>query len=222
MSQEPLWQVVERAASRERFTGYLQASEHNGAKALELYQWNTEISSAFWGQLGHMEIALRNTISNRFRLYSQKIHKEADWIKLVQKKEILANGELLRINEAMGRVANNKKEVSVDQIISELPLGFWATLLSKRYRNLWPELAGGFLGLASRDSMELARLVQQARWLRNRVGHHHRIWNLDLKNHHLGILRITHMIDPELERWLSSVSAVPELLKHRPGDGSRG
>jgi hypothetical protein len=222
MSQEPLWHVVERAVSRPRFTGYLQASNHNGALALELYKWNTEISSAFWVQLGHMEIALRNTISNRIRLYSQKIHNEDDWISLAQQKEILARGELLRLEEAKGRVASNKKEISFDQIISELPLGFWATLLGKRYRNIWPELAGGFLGLASRDSKELARLVQQARWLRNRIGHHHRIWNIDLKSHHIGILRITHMIDPELERWLSSVSGVPELLKHRPGDGSRG
>ncbi len=216
MSQEPLWHVVERAVSVQRFAGYMQASRHNGFQALELYQWNTEISSAFWGQLGHMEIALRNTISDRIQLYSQKIYKQADWITLAQQQQILANDELLRIKEAMERVAKNRKKISIDQIISELPLGFWSTLLSKRYRNLWPELAGGFVGLASRDLTELGGLVQQARWLRNRIGHHNRIWNIDLTSHHLGILRITQMIDPELEQWLSSVSAVPELLEHRP------
>ena len=222
MSQEPLWHVVERAVSEPRFAGYLQASQDKGDRALELYQWNSEISSAFWGQLGHMEIALRNTISNRIQLYSQKIHKDADWTTLAQQKQILANDELLRIKEAMDRVAKNKKENSIDQIISELPLGFWSTLLSKRYRNLWPELAGGFLGLAGRDLTELAKLVQQARWLRNRIGHHNRIWNIELTSHHLGILRITQIIDPELEQWLSSVSAIPELMKHRPRVISRG
>jgi hypothetical protein len=222
MSKEPTWLIVERAVSGQRFTGYMQASRNNGFQALELYQWNTEISSAFWGQLGHMEIALRNTISNRIQLYSQKIHKDADWIALAQKRHILANDELLRIKEAMDRVTRNKKEISIDQIISELPLGFWSTLLSKRYRNLWPELAGGFLGLASRDLTELGSLVQQARWLRNRIGHHNRIWNIDLRSHHLGILRITQMIDPELERWLSTVSAVPKLLEHCPSVISRG
>jgi hypothetical protein len=216
VSQEQFWHVVERTASKKRFEQYLSASENDGSQALELYQWNTEICSAFWGQLGHMEIALRNTISNRISLYSQKVYNEDDWIALAQKKEILASGELDRINEAKARVANNKKEISLDQIVSELPLGFWATLLGRRYRNLWPELAGGFLGLASRDSKELAKLVQQARCLRNRIGHHHRIWNLDLENHHLGILRISRMVDPEFERWLSSISPVPELLINRP------
>ena len=216
MSQEQFWHVVERTASKQRFDKYLSASENDGAQALKLYQWNTEISSAFWGQLGHMEIALRNTISNRISLYSQKVYKEDDWISISRKKEIFASGELDRINEAQVRVANNKNEVSLDQIVSELPLGFWATLLGRRYRNLWPELAGGFLGLASRDSKGLVHFVQEARWLRNRIGHHHRIWNLNLENHHLGILRISHLIDPEFERWLSSVSTVPELLIHRP------
>lgn len=216
MSQEPSWYVVERTASKQRFVKYLNACENDGAQALELYQWNTEISSAFWGQLGHMEIALRNTISNRIRLYSQRVYKEDDWIALAEQKEILASGELARIKEAQVRVANNRKEISLDQIVSELPLGFWATLLGRRYRNLWPELAGGFLGLASRDSKELAKFVQQARWLRNRIGHHHRIWNLDLDKHHLAILRISSMIDPKFERWLSSVSPVPELLIDRP------
>ena len=216
MSQEPFWLVVERTASKQRFAEYLNASKNYGAQALKLYQWNTEISSAFWGQLGHMEIALRNTISNRIRLYSQKVYKEDDWIALAQQKEIIASGELERIKEAKLRVANNKKEISLDQVVSELPLGFWATLLGRRYRNLWPELAGGFLGLATRDSKELAGLVQKARLLRNRIGHHHRIWNLDLENHHLGILRISSMIDPEFGRWVSSVSPVPELLIHRP------
>ena len=216
ISQEPFWHVVERTASKQRFVKYLNASENDGAQALGLYQWNTEISSAFWGQLGHMEIALRNTISNRMMLYSRKAYKEDDWISLAQEKEILASGELDRIKEAQLRVTNNKKEISLDQIVSELPLGFWATLLGRRYRNLWPELAGGFLGLASRDSKELAKFVQQARWLRNRIGHHHRIWNLDLENHHLGILRVSRMINPEFERWLSSVSPVPALLIDRP------
>jgi hypothetical protein len=154
-------------------------------------------------------------------LYSQKVYNEDDWIALAQKKEILASGELDRIKEAQVRVANNKKEISLDQIVSELPLGFWATLLGRRYRNLWPELASGFLGLEGRDSKELAKFVQQARWLRNRIGHHHRIWNLNLDNYHHGILRILSLIDPEFERWLSSVSTVPELLVHRPKTNPR-
>lgn len=216
MSQQLLWQVVERAASKPRFFEYLDASENSGAQALELYKWNTDLSSAFWGQLGHMEIALRNTISQRISLYSQKAHNEGDWILRAQQHKLLAGSELNRIRQAQARVVSNKKRISFDQVVSELPLGFWATLLGKRYRNLWPELAGGFLGLTGRDSGELVTLVQQARWLRNRIGHHHRIWNLNLENHHLGITRISKAIDPDFGDWLSSVSTVPQLLMSRP------
>jgi hypothetical protein len=166
--------------------------------------------------VGSVPKVVQVTPDNKYILVSNWCSYTLSVISVAEQKAILASGELDRIKQAQVRVANNKKEISLDQIVSELPLGFWATLLGRRYRNLWPELAGGFLGLASRDSMELAKLVQQARWLRNRIGHHHRIWNLDLENHHLGILRISSMVDPEFERWLSSVSPVPELLIHRP------
>lgn len=50
--QESAWQVVEKAASAQRFKEYLNASNNDGPRALELYTWNTEISAAFWAQLG--------------------------------------------------------------------------------------------------------------------------------------------------------------------------
>jgi hypothetical protein len=216
MGQEGLWQIVENAVSKERFREYLRAAENDGDEALKLYQWNTEISSAFWGLLGHVEIALRNTIAARLRNYTMIQSGDGDWIARTLDNGVLRPSESNAVTESRRRVASNNKEVTYDQVLSELPFGFWATLLSRRYRNLWPELAGGFLGLSRRDSSELVRRVQEARWLRNRIGHHHRIWNLDLGTHHLGILEIARIIDPELGRWLSSVSTVDEIMSAAP------
>ena len=214
--QESAWQVVEKAASAQRFKEYLNASNNDGPRALELYTWNTEISAAFWAQLGHVEIALRNNISGSLRRYCHRVLKKENWISEAQNLKLFADSELTRIQEAQVRVSKNNKENSLDQMLSELSLGFWATLLSKRYRNLWPELASGFSGLVSRDSKELVTLVQQARWLRNRIGHHHRIWNLDLQSAHLELLRISRIIDSDFGLWLSEVSKVPEMLLKRP------
>lgn len=214
--QEFAWQVVERAASPQRFKEYLNASNNEGPRALELYTWNTEVSAAFWAQLGHVEIALRNNISASLRNYCQRVLKKENWICEAQNLKLFAYSELTRIQEAQVRVSKNNKDESLDQALSELSFGFWATLLSKRYRNLWPELARGFPGLVSRDSKELVTLVQQARWLRNRIGHHHRIWNLDLDTAHLQLLRISRIIDSDFGLWLSEVSKMPEMLLKRP------
>ncbi len=215
-SQQGTWEVVEKNASKKRFGEYLRATGYNGDRALILYEWNTQISAAFWGQLGHIEVGLRNAISARMSLYCERAYNETDWIFIAKGKRMLATSELNRLFEAERRVESNRKDISFDQIISELPLGFWATLLGRRYRFLWPELAGGFLGLTSRNPNQLVSLVQRARWLRNRIGHHHRIWNLDLESYHREILNVARIIDPDFEGWLASTSSVPELLGRRP------
>jgi hypothetical protein len=55
--------------------------------------------------------------------------------------------------------------------------------------------------------------------LRNRIGHHHRIWTLELREKHDELLSIAGYIDAEFGEWLTSTSRIPGLLRTRPSHG---
>lgn len=51
---------VEQWLSRPRFAVYLTAAGNDRDRALELYEWNAELSAAFVHDLAHVEVGLRN------------------------------------------------------------------------------------------------------------------------------------------------------------------
>src|SRR5262249_40292049 len=51
---------VERWLSTPRFAVYVRACDGDRTRAIMLYQWNAATSQAFGGDLGHLEVALRN------------------------------------------------------------------------------------------------------------------------------------------------------------------
>jgi hypothetical protein len=54
---------LERLFSAERLSTYIDHCDGNLAAAVEMYRWNSAITAAFWEPIGHLEVALRNTLA---------------------------------------------------------------------------------------------------------------------------------------------------------------
>ena len=103
------------------------------------------------------------------------------------------------------------------QIISEISFGFWHQMVSKSQMFLWPDLVGAFPSLKGRNQYLVSAKVESLRALRNRIGHHHRIWAIDLNQKFADLHTLAGYLDPDLGSWLKTTSRVPSILANRPG-----
>ena len=113
--------------------------------------------------------------------------------------------------------------VSPEQIISEISFGFWHQMVSKSQLFLWPDLAGAFPNSPNRGQKTVQEPVARLRDFRNRIGHHHRIWSIDLAARYDDLLTVTRYLDVDFASWIDDRSRVVDLLAQRPytGENSR-
>jgi len=212
-SELPDW--VERALSAPRFTPYLVAFAGNGAPAWDLYQWNVEVSQAFYGPLHCLEITLRNALHDRLRVQ----YGHADWWRKAPLNEH-DSGKVAKAGEALRRKGTRRP--SADDVVAELSFGFWVSLLSRRYdRYLWvPALHRAFPHYTG--SREVLRdNVQAMVLLRNRIMHHEPIHHRHLDADHAKIHRLLGYLEPEIVAWLHAFDRVPDVLGRRPKGADR-
>ncbi|MCS5718816.1 hypothetical protein N1027_11790 [Herbiconiux sp. CPCC 205763] len=122
----------------------------------------------------------------------------------------------LDVSTAIGRVRRNGMPVSPDQVISELPFGFWHQMVSKRQSFLWPDLVAAFPNSPNRSQAAIHDPVVRLRTFRNRIGHHHRICSFDIAGRYADILTIAAYLDTDLSAWIDARSRVARLLGTRP------
>lgn len=216
-SQSLQWEFYERHFAAARMAHYLKEFDGDQTKAKALYGWNNEISAGFWEVLAYLEVALRNTIDRQMTARRQAAGDNQHWLMGENLNLIQLNSRLGKdLEEAKRRVFQNGKELTGEQMLSELSFNFWTLMVANRTKRYWPDLAGGFIGLPNRNSKELSELLNEVRNFRNRIGHHHRIWNFDLDAMNQKIQRLALFIDPTFAEWLLEKSRVEEILKSRP------
>lgn len=214
--------ALKKSLSAPRMQLYLERANGDCADALEFYSWNCRLAAAFFIDLGHLEVALRNTIDARMAARRTRRGLPGSWLEDPE-------GELGRavdgrghrqpyrdIDGARRRVQQNHKDLTHDQVLSETSFGLWHQLVSKRWTNLWPDLAAAFPYAPTRTREAIAEPISDLRDLRNRIGHHHRIWTLPCGDRHRQLLAVAQFIDPELSRWILANSAVPAVLRALP------
>lgn len=208
-----------------RLQPYLADASGVATRAIDLYEWNGAVGAAFWTDLGHLEVFLRNALDERMTLRHARLGRVGDWLDD-------PTGELGRdtsgahrprhkqpfkdIDAARGRVRSNHKAANRDQTISETTFGLWHQLVAARQRFLWPDLAGAFPHAPSRAQHHVGDPLARLRSLRNRIAHHHRIVGLDLPARHEDILSLLGYIDPDLRGWVENSSRVSVLLGNGP------
>ena len=219
----PEWALMRRHFSDVRLRLYLTEAGGDEDAAAHLYQWNSHCSAAFWEALGYLEVSLRNALDARMTLRQQARGGTRHWVFDDARqlgRDARGHGRhahpYQNVATAIRRVQANGKPLDPAQIMSELPFGFWHQLVARRQMCLWPDLAAAFVHAPTRSPVPVRDRLARMRDLRNRIGHHHRIWSLDLDSRWDDLLTLTGWIDPELRTWVETSTGVPAALDARP------
>lgn len=219
----PEWALMRRHFSDVRLRLYLTEAGGDEDAAAHLYQWNSHCSAAFWEALGYLEVSLRNALDARMTLRQQARGGTRHWVFDDARqlgRDARGHGRhahpYQNVATAIRRVQANGKPLDPAQIISELHFGFWHQLVARRQMFLWPDLAAAFVHAPTRSPVPVRDRLARMRDLRNRIGHHHRIWSLDLDSRWDDLLTLTGWIDPELRTWVETSTGVPAALDARP------
>jgi hypothetical protein len=119
---------------------------------------------------------------------------------------------LEKIKSAKLQVARDKPQVTHEDVLAELTLGFWTALLGKRFLRLNLDLRGIFLGVNGRSISALGDRLARIKALRNRIAHQHRILHRNLQDDFDLVILVANDIDRRLADFIRKDSRTPEIL----------
>jgi len=187
---------------------YINACHGNATSAIRLYVWNIEASAALWGGFSVLEVFLRNAMHRQLAILASR----EDWWNA--SAITLHHEQAHMVAKARVFVASSKgPSYSANDVVAELTLGFWTSLLANRYhQRLWvPALNQAFPHWNGRRGV-LQQRLERLRRLRNRIAHHEPIFTRDLALDHADILEILTSIDPAARDWVAAESRLPTVI----------
>jgi hypothetical protein len=206
---------LQHGLSEERLGPYLDACHGRLGDALALYQWNARIAAAFWVDLAHAEVFIRNALDKQL---ASRIPAGQPWYNALG--GILSPEALGAIAKAKGRVQAEGKPLSPGRVLAAISFGFWRFLLSGRYdRTLWRPCLHRAFPACHAPRRVVHSTMYQLHHLRNRIAHHEPIHGRDLKSDYEDLLLMVGWIDPIARQWVETASTVLEGLSRRPASG---
>ena len=194
---------------------YLAFAKHAHLQPIEFaVVANQRISAAILEDCSHVEVALRNTVSRRlqWRLTQQGI--SGTWMADPTEELARIGSDISkRISEAERRAFRQKRAATASDVVSELTLGFWIRLFSKRAQAIRSDLIEIFEGYETRSFTPLLEGLNDLRVLRNRVAHNHRVLHRDLFRDAESILKVAGWLDSDLREFVSRQSRVLQLIQ---------
>ena len=210
----PILKALEQRFSQERLQPYRWAVGGDLARAIELYEWNAQVSAAFWVTLGHVEVLVRNAMHEHLMVWSQDNHGDHRWY--IDHGGVFTGRTLADIGKARQRARSRNRQETSGGVVAGLTLGFWRYLLTKPYdRSLWiPCLRHVWPTQPLRNNVHdpLAKLHE----LRNRIAHQEPIHNRHLSELHTTTLTVARWTCPETAKWIEKQCTVSQIISQRP------
>ncbi|MGY1498955.1 hypothetical protein ACW4TU_20555 [Streptomyces sp. QTS52] len=203
----PDWMV--RDLSLPRLRRYIRAAHGDARGAERLYWWNVELSAALVGPLHCLELTLRNALHDALVRH----HGRPDWWEVAPLNE---RGRGL-VDGARRSCERRLPRTRPDDVVAELTLGFWVSLLSRGYdRHFWaPVLQFAFPHYSGGRRDRLYRDLTSLVLLRNRVMHHEPVHHRHLQADHDSIYRVLGHLSPELAKEAQAMDRFPAVLAAR-------
>jgi len=208
---------LEAVLSPPRFGTYLREVGGDRQRAMDLYCWNTKISSAFYVMLQFCELSIRNgAVEATEAVFGANWHLNRGFIYTlpVPKRGYQPRDDL---TECARRLPTSGK------VVAELKFAFWRHLFVKgQQARIWdPQLAGAFPGYDQTLTLGQARAslfddIDEVRKFRNRIAHHEPVFARNLDEDYRRIRRIIEWRRPGAAVWLDGVQEVTGLLGNRP------
>lgn len=200
----------------DRLQSYLIARGDDIEGALNLYRWNTEISSALFSTLSDVEIAFRNSIDREIQDMNVTLGNQDSWFD--SPSVIMPAYRRKNLERARASLAVGGKSITHSNIVSELSFGFWRSFLTKQYKDtLWRKaLRFAFPHSPSRQPEYIFTRVRHLHVLRNRIAHHEPIHNRDIARDYQTCIEVLNAISPIIAAWSAENSRVLEVLAEKP------
>lgn len=208
-------QKIQNSLSAVRLSTYEQATK-TLPQALELYQWNMQISAAFLSCLQLCEVVTRNSVANVLTL-------------LHGNRWAWARGFIGTLpNPSKGYNQRDvldkatKGTTDINNVIPELNFAFWQMMFTSRHdAQLWlPYLAQIFPNANTSNIPklrgEIYKDLEVIRSLRNRIAHHEPIFKRNLQQDYDRISKLIKYQSLDTADWLNQSQLVVNLLANRP------
>ena len=220
---------IRRALSDARLDAYRISPQETELDLLARYAWNMALSSALYGPIQLLEVALRNS------LHAALTHHYGGnpyWYRLPHAFSPRVFGQKSdprpEVSRALARVGQVTQPLAADEpgrLVAELNFGFWTLLLTRPYGQqglplqpwvpFWPALIPmGFPYLPNqrgtiRDREVVAERFNNIRQFRNRIAHHEPIWRGRPVPNQGVIVPVSDQYQEILEaiRWISPETA---------------
>lgn len=202
----------EKVISKDRFKTFLDLANQNKDKAVDLYNWNLNLSSEFFSILHIYEISLRNACSEALlnKIGMNWTH-ERGFHNTLQKD----------YKEDIIRLSN--KYIKNGKIIAELKFSFWQALfITSHINRLWNnELYKVFPNMDNTKDIktsieEIYKTTGKIRKFRNRIAHHEPILTYNHIEYLDYCLKIIGYRDINVANYYKNSTRIYELLNNRP------
>lgn len=208
MKSSEIYPNIKNVLSHSRLATYEKFTQDT-EQALNLYQWNLQISSALFECLAVCEVVIRNAVANAIQA-----EHGTDWafnVRFVRSMQQNRRDELLDV-----------RQETTEQTICELPFVFWQGFFTARFDDeIWQKHWAVALPNAKHTDTKTMRAevfenLEKIRKLRNRIAHHEPIFNRNLQADHKRIIKIIGYCCQDTAQWVQSWQRVDGLLTIKP------
>lgn len=209
------YQKIQNSLSSVRLSTFEQATKAL-PEALELYQWNMQISAAFLPCLQVCEVVIRNSVSYVLTLrHGNRWAWERGFIGTLP-------NPTKGYNQRHALAKATQGTTDINNVIPELNFAFWQMMFTSRHdTQLWlPYLSQIFpnapITNVSQFRNEIYKELEIIRSLRNRIAHHEPIFKRNLQQDYERIIKIIQYQSVDTANWLSQSQMVTSLLANKP------
>ncbi|PQZ93542.1 hypothetical protein CQ018_07650 [Arthrobacter sp. MYb227] len=214
--------------SQHRYDKYLAMASGDHLLALEIYAWNSELSSAILRDLAHVEVAVRNALDAELApaFPDWATQSAPGWLNLENGTQRVRLRQQRLNNDGLKLLRSAQRDIGTSathgMVIARLSFGFWQFLITPRAREstLWtPYLHKAFpRGTARAD---VAKYLDSAVSLRNRLAHLEPVASASTSvTRRLEDMNfLFKLVSPEVYEWITDNSDVTEIIDRAPVTG---
>lgn len=204
--------------SAPRFATYLREKDGNKIAALQLYQWNLEVSAAFFVPLQIAEISVRNAIAEAIE-YAYGANWPLEKSFQISLSDSQSPHYSPRTDLKRCQSANN----TTGKIIAELKFVFWERMLTRRHDDaIWNKHFNTVFPNTDKaiKIYELRRncftALEKIRKLRNRIAHHEPIFSRNIQEEYDTIRDVIKWRDNATAAWVDKIETVTAKIILKP------
>ncbi len=197
--------------SEPRFGAFLSSVAHDHERAVALYEWHADMSSALFAAIRVFEVLLRNAIDRILGAGQPQAPLHQTWLFDLAVLQPIAVKQVVVAVERLGR-----REPTRSGVVAMLPFGFWASLFGRRYDPLWQTALHRSFPHTNGTREECGAAMREIHVVRNRIAHHDSLLDHDVGQVFTTMQSVAAWIDPVAARWLRRVARVEEVAARRP------